>query len=121
MQFTEWKSFRLILFPWFMLHLYVYVKYSFFVDTPDALQFVRSSITTLMLIGCVFYSAGLKCLTRTVWQILFAIAVFDELFGFYEDGIEIVSFMILSTYYLVLGLYAFQNKTIWRQSRTDET
>ena len=122
MTFTKWKSLRLIWFPWFLFHLYVYVKYSFFVDSPDLLQFIRSSITTLVLVGCLFYSVGFKCFPRLFWQSLFVIAVIDELFGIYEmNEFDVVNYLIISTFYLVLALYAFKNRTIWWQSQAHET
>ncbi len=122
MKFTKWKSLRLIWFPWFLFHLCVYVKYSFFVDSPDSLQFIRSSITTLVLVGCIFYSVGFKCFTRLFWQSLFVIAVIDELFGMYElDEFSVLNYLIISTFYLVLALYAFKNRTIWWQSQANET
>ncbi len=73
------------------------------------------------MIGCIFYSIGIKFYTRVFWQSLFVIAIFDELFGVYENGIDIESVPIFLTIFLVLGLYAFQNKTIWVSNQADET
>ena len=121
MQITKWKSFRLLWFPWFAFHLYVYVKYSFFLEFPDAIQFARSLITTSVLIGCIFYACGVRCFVRLFWQTLLVIGVIDELIGVYEEGgYDLATSAVVWTFYFVLALYAFQNKAIWNLQKRNE-
>ncbi|WP_210996165.1 hypothetical protein [Pseudoalteromonas sp. MMG013] len=122
MQLTKWKSFRLLWTPWFILHLYIYVNLSFFVELPDAIQFIRSFITTTLLTGCLFYSLGIRCFTRFFWQVLFIIASIDELLGWYESSeFDLFNFGVITTFYIVAALYAFQNKKIWGEHHKNGT
>ncbi|MAD90343.1 MAG: hypothetical protein CMK64_11620 [Pseudoalteromonas sp.] len=122
MQITKWKSLRLLWAPWFLIHLYIYIEISFFIYSPDAIEVVRSLITSLVLCGCIFYSLGVRFLNRTFWQYLLAIGIIDELIGWFEkDGFDIVTTVVIFTFYFVLALYAFQNKTIWRLNQAPKT
>ena len=121
MQVTKWKSLRLLWLPWFLINFYIYVDISFFIESPDTIQTFRSLITSFVLVGCIFYSLGIRCLSRASWQSLLIIGIIDELIGIFQEGwLGVVSLAVISTFYCVLGLYAFHNKTIWRFNQVSE-
>lgn len=116
MEIVAWKSLRLLLLPWFVFHLYIYAKYSYFIEVPDLVQAVRSMISSLALIGCIFYALGIRCLTRSFWQVFYAVLVIDEAIGIYEaSGYDVETTVFTIPTYIVLALYTFQNKSIWLQ------
>ncbi|WP_125563427.1 hypothetical protein [Pseudoalteromonas rubra] len=122
MQITKWKSLRLLWLPWFIFHLYIYIEISFFINSPDVIQVIRSLITSSILIGCTFYALGIRFLNRAFWQSLLVIGIIDELIGGFEDGgFDPVTVVVIFSFYFVLALYALQNKTIWRFHQVSET
>lgn len=79
-------------------------------------------MTSSILIGCIFYALGIRFLNRTFWQSLLVLGIIDELIGWFEEGgLDTVTVVVIFSFYFVLALYAFQNKTIWRFHQVSET